>query len=297
MDIHQLKTFVAVAQAGTITRASELLHLSQPAVSAHIKSLEETLGLSLFERTAKGMSLSHEGTRLLVKAEKALAVHQEMLDEAQRIKGNLTGTLRLGAGSNSNHEAIGKLLTAFSARWPLVEVTFKHGTSLEILAGLRDGSLDAGFYNEAGEAPSDLLAVEISKFKIFVTSAPGLVETEARGDFRALAELPWIYPTASACCGRAAESLFQAHGVKPQRIISVDREDLTRTLVASGLGVGLLHEATARKAELRGELDVLLESPNLVRILFVHRASRASDPLLEAARWILRPEEVSSQPG
>ncbi|MBN1205362.1 MAG: LysR family transcriptional regulator, partial [Myxococcaceae bacterium] len=53
MDIYQLKTFVTVAREGSITRASGLLHLSQPAVSAHIKAMEDTLGLSLFERTPR----------------------------------------------------------------------------------------------------------------------------------------------------------------------------------------------------------------------------------------------------
>ena len=52
MDIHQLRTFVTVAREGSITRSAELLHLSQPAVSAHIKAMEELLGLTLFERTA-----------------------------------------------------------------------------------------------------------------------------------------------------------------------------------------------------------------------------------------------------
>src|SRR5207237_3000722 len=95
MDIYQLKTFVAVAREGSITRASEVLHLSQPAVSAHIKAIEDALGLALFERTPRGMSLTHDGQRLLAKAEQALAVHQELMDEATRIKGHLTGTLRL----------------------------------------------------------------------------------------------------------------------------------------------------------------------------------------------------------
>jgi DNA-binding transcriptional LysR family regulator len=65
MEIHQLKTFVTVAREGSITRASELLYLSQPAVSAHIKAIEDTLGLALFERTPRGMSLTADGARLL----------------------------------------------------------------------------------------------------------------------------------------------------------------------------------------------------------------------------------------
>lgn len=90
MDLHQLKTFVAVAREGSITRASGLLHLSQPAVSAHIKAMEDTLGLSLFERTPRGMSLTPDGQRLLAKAEQTLAAHQELMAEATRTKGELT---------------------------------------------------------------------------------------------------------------------------------------------------------------------------------------------------------------
>jgi DNA-binding transcriptional LysR family regulator len=147
MDIYQLKTFVAVAREGSITRASELLHLSQPAASAHIKAIEDALGLTLFERTPRGMTLTSDGERLLAKAERSLAAHRELMDEATRIKGHLTGKLRLGAGSNSNNEAIGRLLTSLAERWPDVEVALKHGTSQEVLTGLRNGSLDAGFYN------------------------------------------------------------------------------------------------------------------------------------------------------
>ena len=58
MDIYQLRTFVTVARERSITRSSEVLHLSQPAVSAHIKALEDTLGLALFERTPRGKSLT-----------------------------------------------------------------------------------------------------------------------------------------------------------------------------------------------------------------------------------------------
>src|SRR5689334_12480824 len=136
MDLHQLKTFVVVAREGSITRASELLHLSQPAVSAHIKAIEDSLEIALFERTPRGMSLTTEGKRLLAKAEQTLGAHQALIDEATRIKGRLAGKLRIGSGSNSNNEAVGRLLTGLSERCPDVEVTLKHGTSQEILSGL-----------------------------------------------------------------------------------------------------------------------------------------------------------------
>jgi len=288
MDLHQLKTFVVVAREGSITRASELLHLSQPAVSAHIKAIEDTLDLALFERTPRGMSLTTDGKRLLAKAEQTLGAHQELIAEATRIKGRLAGKLRIGAGSNSNHEAVGRLLTMMSERCPDVEVTLKHTTSLEILAGLRSDSLDAGFYNEGGEPEPDLTTVEVARFTTYLVGPPGLVAVTEALDWSALAAQPWIYPTSSACCARTAESLFKAHQIRPKRIISVDRENVTRTLIAGGLGVGLLHADTAHAARARGEVELLFESPTAVRVLFAHLASRAQDPILAAASSILR---------
>ncbi len=288
MDLHQLKTFVTVAREGSITRASGLLHLSQPAVSAHIKAMEDTLGVSLFQRTPRGMSLTGDGQRLLAKAEQTLAAHDELIAEAMRGKGKLTGKLRLGAGSNSNNEAIGRLLTTLSERCPDVEVTLKHRTSQEILAGIRSGNLDAGFYNEPGEPPRDLATLEVARFAIYLVAAPGVVASPHHLDWEAIALLPWIYPTESACCSRTAEKLFAARRIKPKRIVSTDRQDLTKTLVLSGVGVGLLHADAASDAERRGALELLFEAETRVRVLFAHLASRTDDPVLAAASSILR---------
>lgn len=287
MELHQLKTFVAVARGGSITRAAELVHLSQPAVSAHVKAIEDALGLSLFERTSRGMSLTPEGQRLLVKAEQALAAHQELLDEAARTKQRLVGKLRLGAGSHCSPEVVGRLLTTLSERFPDVEIALRHGSSAEILASVRDGTLDAGFYNESGEPDPVLATVEVSQFQIFVVAAPGLVDRSQALDWRALAALPWIYPSASACCNRAAEGLFGTQRFRPSRIISVDRQVLTRTLIASGLGVGLLHADAAHDAQRSGELELLHDTGARVRVLFAHLASRAGDPVLSAAASII----------
>jgi DNA-binding transcriptional LysR family regulator len=286
MDLHQLKTFVVVAREGSITRASELLHLSQPAVSAHIKAIEDALELTLFDRTPRGMSLTADGRRLLARAEQTLGAHQELIDEATRIKGRLAGRLRVGAGSNTSYAAVGKLLTVLSARYPDVEVILEHGTSQEIVAGLRSGRLDAGFYNEGGEPDPDVAALEVARFATFVAAAPGRIAAPL--DWAALAEQAWIYPAASACCGRTAEALFRSHHVRPRRVISVDRQAVTRTLIAGGLGVGLLHADAAHEARAAGEVELLHEAPTAVRVLFAHMASRAQEPIVAAAREILR---------
>jgi molybdate transport repressor ModE-like protein len=287
MEIHQLKTFVAVAREGSITRASERLHLSQPAVSAHIKAIEDTLGLSLFERTPRGMSLTGDGQRLFAKAEQILAAHRELLEEATRIKGRLTGKLRLGTASNSSTEPLGRLLTVLAERCPELEVTVQHGTSVELLNGLRNGSLDAGFYNETGEPGAELSTLEIERFDIYLVAPPGLVAVSQPLDWEALAQLAWICPTSGSCCGQAAESLFKAHQIRPRQLISIDRESVTRTLVAGGVGVGLLHEKTARDAQANGEVELVCDTQTPGRALFAQLAARLQDPLLRVVSSII----------
>jgi len=288
VDLYQLKTFVAVAREGSITRAADVVHLSQPAVSAHIKELEDVLGLTLFERTSRGMNLTADGRRLLAKAEQTLVAHQELMAEAARSRGTLTGRLRLGAGSNSSHEAIGRLLTAMSERFPQVEVTLGHARSKEILAGLRNDTFDAGVYNEGGEADRDLATIEVARFEVFLVAAKGTVDTSKPLDWKALAGAAWIYPPAAACCGRAAEGFFRAHQLRPARVIGVDTQAMIRTLVGSGLGVGLLHADAAEEARRAGEVDLLCEAAAPVRVLFAHLASRKQDPVLSAAASIIR---------
>lgn len=292
MEIHQLKTFVAVAREGSITNASDQLCLSQPAVSAHIKAMEETLGIPLFDRTPRGMSLTAEGQRLLTKAEQTLDAHRELLEEATRIKGRLTGKLRLGAGGSTRSDALGHLLTVLSERYPEVDVELQHGTSLEILQGIRSGHLDAGFYNEAGTLGPELATLKINQFGIYLAAPPGLVTTTNPLDWQALAELPWIGPAANACCGQAAEALFKQHQIRPKRMISIDRESVTRTLIAGGVGIGLLHAETAQEAEQCGEIEIISEAQHTVRVLFAYLAGRAENPLLSAASSIIREKPV-----
>lgn len=288
MEIHQLKTFVAVAREGSITKASERLYLSQPAVSAHIKAIEDTLGLTLFARTPRGMALTGDGERLLAKAEQTLGAHRELVEEATRIKGQVTGKLRLGGGGNSNSEALGRLMTGLSDRYPEVEVQVQHGDSREVLDRIRGDVLDAGFYNEPGEPPEDLCTIAVSRFDIYLAAPAGLLAVTESPDWQSLSELPWIYPTdGSSCCGHAAETLFRRHQFRPRKTISIDREAVTRTLIAGGVGVGLLHADTAIASRDQGDVDLIYKAHDGVNVMFAYLKSRANDPLIAAAVTIL----------
>ncbi len=288
MEIYQLETFAAVAREGSITRAAERLHLSQPAVSAHVKALEQTLGLTLFERTTRGMSLTDDGRRLLVKAEATLVARREMLEEAARIKGRLTGRIRLGVGANSNPDGIGRMVAMLSERYPEVEVVLRQGDTREVVEAITGGRLDAGFYNEAGAPESRLVTTQVASFGLYLAAPVGLAAASSPLNWDALADVPWIGPDPNTCCGRAAEELFQRHGIRPRRLIRVDRESVTHTLIAAEVGVGILHSYTAEEAAARGDVQLVCKIDPEVRVLFAHLASRADEPLLRAALAVIR---------
>ena len=85
MELYQLRSFAAVAELGHLTRAAERLHISQPAVSAQIKALEDELGVTLFERVSSGMVLTSAGRKLLPAAEKVLDAAQALRSRARTI--------------------------------------------------------------------------------------------------------------------------------------------------------------------------------------------------------------------
>lgn len=111
MDLQQLRTFVAISQEGNLTRASDKLCLSQPAVSAQLKALEDELSLKLFERAVRGMKLTPAGRILLEEARSALSAARKICTRARELVGRIEGEFKLGTVSEP---AILKLNEFFS---------------------------------------------------------------------------------------------------------------------------------------------------------------------------------------
>ena len=111
MDLNHLRSFVAVAQFGHLTRAAEAQHLSQPALSSHIKTLEEQFGVTLFERSSSGMTLTPSGRLLLAEAEQIIAAVARLTDDRFAVWG--VGDVRDDRGLYVNLP--GRTVEAFEA--------------------------------------------------------------------------------------------------------------------------------------------------------------------------------------
>ena len=137
MELYQLRSFVAVAELGHLTRAAERLHVSQPAVSAQIKALEDELGVALFERTSSGMLLTSAGQKLLPEANKVVAAAQSLRSRARAIKGMVVGRARVGTVSDPDFVRVGDFLSHALEAHPLLEIELHHEVSGR---GIREGA-------------------------------------------------------------------------------------------------------------------------------------------------------------
>lgn len=150
IDSDLLRTFVAVANHGNVTRAARALARTQSAISVQVRRLEDTLGTRLFERQARGVALTWEGERLLAAARPLLAD----LRRLQELFGeSLSGRVRVGVPDDYGSGVLESILARFNEQHPNVEVSVRCGFSLGFPRAVDTGELDIAVYARAPDDP------------------------------------------------------------------------------------------------------------------------------------------------
>jgi len=298
MELYQLKGFAAVAEQGHLTRAADKLHVSQPALSAQIKALEDELGVELFERVPSGMTLTSAGKRLLPVARSVLAAAQALHTEARVLRGEVAGHVRLGTVSDPAFMRLPRFLAEAVERCPLLEIELHHEVSGTAFAKVRDGELDASFYY------GDLTDAAVSALTLrefdFCVVAPAAWRSRIEGaPFATLAEEPWILTPPVSTHRVLSDRLFRKHGITPARVAEADNEAVIRSLVVGGLGLALMREDLAEAAAAAGEVCVWNGTRLATTLQFIWREEHGRDPVTVALLELVRnawPEARTSSP-
>ena len=148
MEIRVLKYYLLVAREENITKAANLLHLTQPTLSRQLMQLEEELGVQLFRRSKHRIVLTEDGMLLRRRAEEIVALADKTKDDLQHREGQLSGTVTVGSGELRSSGFLTRLLTAFQAEHPLVSFTIYSGNSDNIKERIERGLLDVGLLQE-----------------------------------------------------------------------------------------------------------------------------------------------------
>lgn len=281
MELYLLRTFVTVAEQGHLTRAATLLHVTQPAVSGQIKTLEEQLHLRLFERGPAGVRLTKAGQALLPKARAAVAAAAEFRNAANQLEGHLTGKARVGTILDPGIIRLGGLMSSLLAHHPWLDVELQHGISTWAMEHVSNGALDAAFFMGSG-FHSNVRDVLLTELTYRVVAPAAWAERVKHADWDAMAALPWIRPPRDSPHQRMQERLFEPHRLNPATVVAADQESSISTLVRAGVGLGLMREDLARAAEAAGELCVWERAAATTQLSFVYARGREDDAVIAA---------------
>jgi LysR family transcriptional regulator, cell division regulator len=273
VELSDLLTFSAVARNGGITRASEELKTVQSNVTQRVKALEAEMGVALFERHSRGMTLTGAGRRLLPYAQRMAALSREAM-LATRDDGEPKGPLAIGSMETTAAVRLPPLLAEFHRRYPAVQLTLRTATTADLVASILDAALDGAFVAGPIEHVELISTVAFREELVLVTAQR----------FTSLASLragtPESGPTAlvfrTGCTYRQRlEQVFSDFGWPSATRFELGTLDGMIGCVAAGVGVTLLPRAVVERSELRKDISVhaLDTSWSHVDTLFIRRRS------------------------
>ncbi len=281
MDLTQLRAFITVAREGNLTRAAERLHVTQPAVSLQLKSLQQTLVVQLFTRTPAGLTLTADGAKLLPLAEKVVAGSQELVQAAHSLHSTLSGKLAIGTILDPEFTRLGAFLKMLVEGYPQVSTELKHGMSGWVQQQIREGVIDVGYY--LGSAQPQLHSMDLCTFTYHVLAPQGWAKRVKGEPWERLAQLPWIWSPPESVHHRLLSEVFTSRRVQPLKVALVDQEASMLDLVKSGIGLSLVRDSIAlRESQAHGL--VIADSVSVTtQLSFICLASRKAEPAIATA--------------
>ncbi|MFJ2390462.1 LysR family transcriptional regulator [Pseudomonas koreensis] len=250
--LRELKTFLAVARHGTFAAAGLHIGLTQSAVSAQIRNLEQALGIRLFDRTGRQATLNPAGQRALPMAQEMLAIFNRM-GESEEVS-EFRGELKIGAVATAQTGLLPQALLRLRQQAPGLEPKLVPGVSLNLLSQVDAGEVDlAIMIKPPFELPKELSA-QVIRREPFVLIVP--LHVEGDDPLRLLAEQPQVRYDRNSFGGRLVTRFLREQRIEVDVALELDELEAIVKMVESGLGVSLLPKA-----------GLWLEHPLKVRVI------------------------------
>lgn len=249
MLLAHLESFVEVARTGNVSRAAEALFLTQPALTARLKSLEGDLGVELFVRSARGMKLTDAGRAFLPYAQRTLGLVTEGRQVIADLREGATGELVIGAAPAVSTYLLPTVLKTFRTTHPSVRLGVRTGHTEEVLEMVLRHEVHVGLGRPIRHPEVELIPVFEDEMLLVVSRRhPFAARTKVRMDELASQRLILFDRTSSY--HELTSSLFREAGVVPASVMELDNVEAAKKMVQQGLGLALLPRM-ALAAELR----------------------------------------------
>jgi len=285
VDLKQLKALVTVVETGSVTRAAELLHLVQPAVTRQIHALEHELGVPLFERTRQGMRPTEAGTTLAERARRALTELDRARAELSPVPGTITGLVSIGLLESTAEMLAEPLAAAVLRDHPAIELRLLTAYSGHLQQWLDNGDLDLSLVYNLASTPS-LNVRPLVREKLWVVAPAGeCLSPRQPVALATAAEHPLVLPSPGHALRVLIDRAVAQARVTVAIAVQTNSMTLQKQLVAGGQGWTILPGAGIAADVARGTLSAApLADPQVLRSIGI--GTPRSGPVSPAVRTV-----------
>ena len=249
LDLYRL--FYVVAKEGSISKAANILFISQPAITLQIKKLESELGVSLFTRTKHGVVLTEEGSVLFEYIKSAIDNIINGENALSNLRNLDSGIIRIGASTTVSKHIVMPYLEKFHEMYPKIEIQIVNSLTTNLLKELRNGNLDILFLNLPMDEKKDLKIIPITNVHdIFVGNKKYFDLTKGKITLKELSNYPLLFQKMPSNTRAYLNNYLKSNNtdLKPQ--LEVVSYNLIMDLVSAGFGIGY-----ATKEFIKSELE------------------------------------------
>ncbi|NNC98824.1 MAG: LysR family transcriptional regulator [Gammaproteobacteria bacterium] len=243
MEISALQAFICVARHESFSKASEQMHLTQPAVSKRVATLEQQLGTLLFNRINRQISLTEAGQQLLPKAQELVIQAEDMQRFASNLHEDISGTLSIAISHHIGLHRMPPMLSAFNRRHPDVKLDIRFEDSEQALSLVERGDIEFAVITLPSELPANLNG-EVAwcdKLQIVFGAGHGL-QSRQSVSLAELADYPCVLPTAETETHKIMQREFARAGLSMKVQMSTNNLQSLKMLAVAGIGWSLLPE-------------------------------------------------------
>jgi len=253
----QLKVFVTVVDKRNFSRAAEELHMTQPAVSQYIKSLEESLGTKLLERNNRSVEMNKAGEIVYHHAIELLNLYAKMNYLLDDLTNRASGKLTIGASYTYGEYVLPHVIASIREKYPLITPAVTIGNSREIGDLVYSHQLDVGIIE--GDYPARDMKVEsFTQDEMVIVAAPSHKNVDHSNT---LENEMWIVREEGSGTREATEKMWELLSITPSQQMAFGSTQLIKESVEAGIGIGILSKWTIRKELKLGTLKIL-DLPN-----------------------------------
>jgi len=255
INLELYRIFQIVAETGNITKASEKLCISQPAVTKQIKNLEDAIGGSLFIRTKKGVVLNEDGKKVFIKIKHALSLFNEAENDFKNLENLISGTIKIGISTTLVKKFLSKYIKIFHELHPNIIIEINTDPTSEMIKSLKIGIIDFIIAKIPNRVDSELETIDLGELEnIFVANESYKNLINKNLSVNELKNYPLLLQKTPSNSREVIDDYFKENSTIKTADMSIASSNLLIDFVKSGFGIGFVTKLYVDEELKKGEL-------------------------------------------